>query len=432
MVDVAVIGAGLAGLQCARTLEAAGVSVALFEAAEAPGGRVRTDTVDGFRLDRGFQVLLTAYPETEQALDYGALDLCPLRPGALVHHGGRFHRFADPFREPLKALRFALDGVVPLRDKMLVAKLRRHTLAGDAASVFEHPEKSTRILLEQFGFSPAIVERFFVPFFGGVFLERELATSSRFFEFLFRMFAAGAVAVPRAGMQALPDQLASRLKPGTLRLSARVEKLTRAAGSWNILAAGEQVEASTIVLAIPGHEAALLLGTARNRSMAKSRAWNRTTTFYYSADRAPVEEPVIVLNGDGRAAGPVNNLAVMSRVSRDYAPGGAELIAASVVGEAPQSDIAMMELDESIRAQLSGWFGAQVKRWSVLAAYPIPYALPLTRTAQWHSGPIKQVEESLFLSGDWQETPSLQGALLSGRRVAETILTRTKVKKPAR
>src|SRR5271163_991603 len=124
MIQVVVIGAGLAGLSCAISLEAAGLTVTLLEASDAPGGRVRTDVVDGFRLDRGFQVLLTAYPEAKRLLDNRALQLKKFEPGALVWHGGKFHRFADPFRNPVGAARFLVDSIVPMADKLRVARLR--------------------------------------------------------------------------------------------------------------------------------------------------------------------------------------------------------------------------------------------------------------------------------------------------------------------
>src|ERR1700734_3783025 len=166
MTEVVVIGAGLAGLSCALSLEAAGVKLTLLEASDAPGGRVRTDVVEGFRLDRGFQVLLTAYPEAKRLLDYDRLQLKKFEPGALVWHGGKFHRFADPFRNPGGAARFLLDPIVPVADKLRVAKLRARVQQGTCELMFGRPEKTTRDYLQAIPFSPVIIERFFEPFFG--------------------------------------------------------------------------------------------------------------------------------------------------------------------------------------------------------------------------------------------------------------------------
>lgn len=200
MAPVVVIDGGLAGLTCARHLHAAGIPVQVLEASDQAGGRVRTDRSDGFLLDRGFQVLLTAYREAQRELDYAALDLKPLLPGALIRVGGRFHRVVDPWRRPLEAVLNALAPVGSLADKERVARPRRRILPGTPDDLWARPEQRTRDLLADEGFSEQMMERFFQPFFGGVLFDSELATSSRMFEFTFRMFALGDSAVPAAGM----------------------------------------------------------------------------------------------------------------------------------------------------------------------------------------------------------------------------------------
>ena len=431
--DVAIIGAGLAGLNCARMLQDSGLDVRLLEAADAPGGRVRTDVVDGFRLDRGFQVLLTAYPETQRALNYRALKLRRFRPGALVYHGGAMHRFADPLREPRLAMRFLFDKVIPLGDKLRVAALRARVRAGEISALFRGIDMPTRDYLRRFGFSQVMLDRFFEPFFGGIFLEQDLVTSSHYFQFLFRMFASGDVSVPESGMEAMPRQLAAALKPGTLECNTRVTRITRKAQRFSIEIGGErsdigeprELEAKQVVLAVAEYEQkpllADILGFARNEAR-DTREWNRTTTLYYAAPVSPVAEPVLVLNGEGRSAGPINNLAVMSRVSRTYAPPGQELIAASCVGYVPGTDAEMLALGDAVCEQATRWFGEQVKDWRLLGAYPIEYALPLARTALWETT-SPRVTDNVYLCTDAQETPSLQGALASGRRAAEAILS---------
>ncbi len=79
--DVLIVGAGLSGLSCALWLHEGGLSVLVLEASDGIGGGVRTDEVEGFLLDRGFQVFLMAYPEAQRVLDYGALDFKPFYPG---------------------------------------------------------------------------------------------------------------------------------------------------------------------------------------------------------------------------------------------------------------------------------------------------------------------------------------------------------------
>ncbi len=428
--DVVIVGAGLAGLACARPLVATGLRVRLIEEEDSPGGRVRTDIVDGFRLDRGFQVLLTGYPEARSVFDYAALNLCAFRPGALVFHGGRFHRFADPFREPTRVLPFLLDSVIPLRDKLNIARLRRDVLRFDPAMEEADLDESTRDFLRNRDFSPAIFERFFAPFFGGVFLERNLSTSSRWFRWLFRLFATGSATVPRLGMRELPRQLSDALPVGTLRCNQSVQRVERKPGAgaqpdhWLVHhASGEAVAARRLVLATPEPLTRSLLASVRPTGAAPPRIWNRTTTFYYAASQSPLDEPVIALNGDGPTAGPVNHLAVMSQVSPDYAPAGAHLICANIVGAAPASDVAMNLLEQETRAHLRRWFGTAVDQWSVLGGYPIHHALPLTSALPAVSS--APTDSGIVLCGDYLTSPSIQGALVSGRLAAERILTAT-------
>jgi len=425
MVDVAIVGAGLAGLCCAVRLEQSGLSVKVLEADNAPGGRIRTDQVDGFRLDRGFQILLTGYPEIVQHFDVKALRLRPFARGALVRHGGRFHHFADPFRGSLgNAFSIAVDPVVSLKDKLRVARLRRLVKHDEPADLFKKPEMTTRQFLEEYGFSSKIVDRFFAPFLAGVFLERELATSSRYFQFLFRMFAYGDAAVPENGMETLPRQLAVRLKSGTLETNVRVSAIRRN-GNGFALDAGKKAScaARRVVLAVEDEQCRTLLSSQNGHKLPTSNLlqWNRTTTFYYAAARTPIDGPLLVLNGDGPAAGPVNHAMVLSQASERYAPPGMHLIAANVVGRAPQSDSQIEQLERNTRAQLERWFGADVTRWTVVGGYPIVHALPLCAHAEWQqSNP--RLMEGVYVCGDYRETPSIQGALASGRRAAESVL----------
>jgi phytoene dehydrogenase-like protein len=425
MVDVAIVGAGLAGLCCAVALEQAGLSVRLIEAEDAPGGRIRTDQVENFRLDRGFQILLTGYPELVRHFDMKALRLRPFLNGALVRHDGRFHHFSDPFSGSMgAALSIALDPVVSFGDKLRVARLRHLVRQGEPADLFKKPEVTTRRFLEEYGFSSKMMDRFFSPFLGGIFLEHELATSSRYFQFLFRMFACGDSAVPENGMEMLPRQLAVRLKSGTLETGARVSALRRSAKGFVLdVANGASYTARQVVLAVDDRQVRSILGnhTGRPRATRTLTQWNRATTFYYAADRTPIDGPLLVLNGDGPTTGPVNNAMVLSQASERYAPPGMHLIAANVVGRAPQSGPQIERLEREARAQLQGWFGLDVARWTVLAGYPIVQALPLCEHAEWQqSNP--RLMEGAYVCGDYLEMPSIQGALASGRRAAQSLL----------
>jgi phytoene dehydrogenase-like protein len=405
-------------------MEAAGANIRLLEADDAPGGRIRTDLVDGFRLDRGFQVLLTGYPAAQEVLDLKSLRLKSFSNGALVRHEGQFHHFADPFRGSLfAAIRLAFDGIVPLKDKLLIAKLRGHVKKGTVADLFTRDESTTREHLTAFGFSPQMIERFFEPFFSGIFLERELITSSRFFEFLFRMFAFSDAAVPENGMEMIPRQLAVRLRADTLQLNTQVTKLRRERTGFVLdTRNGASFGARNVVLALPDPQVRQLLdGISGRAKLGKDPQWNRTTTFYYSSHRTPIADPILMLNGEGPKAGPINNAVIMSQVSAAYAPAGAHLISASVVGQAPEAQSSMEKLESDVRDQLTKWFGLDVARWEVIGGYPIAQALPLCRSALWQQAAVR-LSDGVFVCGDYRELPSTQGALASGQRAAEAAL----------
>jgi phytoene dehydrogenase-like protein len=421
MVDVAIVGAGLAGLSCAARLEQAGMSVILLEAGDAPGGRIRTDSVDGFRLDRGFQVLFTGYPELAQQFDIRTLRLRIFRRGALVWHGGRFHHFADPFRNSLgNAIGIITDPVVTLGDKLRTARLRRQVGRAAPEDLFRRPELPTRLFFEKYGFSPKITDRFFLPLISAFFLEHDLVTSSRYFQFLFRMLAFSDAAIPENGMESLPRQLAVRLRKGSIHTSVRVTSLRQDGKGFELEAAnGSRYPADQVVLAVDTEQAARLFG---KRRFANSPVqWNRCTTFYYAAHRSPIAGAMIALNGEGTAAGPVNSAVVVSQASERYAPPGAHLIAANIVGRAPQFASQIEQLERETRAHLRLWFGADVAGWTVCAGYPIVHAVPLCTHAEWQSVNPRE-GEGVYVCGDDRDLPSIQGALAAGRRAAESVL----------
>lgn len=408
MSDVIVVGAGLAGLCCARELADHGLDVLVLERGDAPGGRLRTDEVNGFLLDRGFQVLLTAYPEARRALDYERLGLRPFYAGALVRHHGGFARVADPLRHPLGAARNLRAGPGSLVDKLRVARLRRRLSRASLNEVLEAPQVSTAEALRLEGFSREIVDGFFRPYLGGIFLDPALETSSRLFAYVFKLFAQGEAALPAAGMQAIPRQLAESLPKGAVRLAATVEAVDRGGVT---LAGGERLEAGAVVVATDGPEAARLTGAV------ETPAARATTCMYFSAERSPLGEPILVLDGEGR--GPVNDLCVPSDVAPSYAPPGAALISATILGIPPLDDDG---LEAVVLEQLRRWFGAQVDGWRRLAVYRIPFALPAQPPAvlALPQRPVR-LRDGLFVCGDHRDTASIQGAMVSGRRAAAAL-----------
>lgn len=409
--EVIVVGAGLAGLSCARELQRAGVPCLVLEAADAPGGRVRTDDVDGFRLDRGFQVLLTAYPEAERAFDYDALDLRAFRPGALVRTEGALHRMSDPWRRPSESIATLRAPVGTFADKLRIGRLRRRALRGALDDLWARRETTSLAYLRGLGFTPRMIERFFRPFFGGVFLDSSLETSSRMLEFCFRMFATGDAVLPARGMGALAAQLAGDLADDTLRLNTPVRSVQPGRVT---LADGETLTAAEIVVATDGHSAARL-----TRGAVQAPAFHATTCLYFAADEAPVQEPILVLNGEGR--GLVNNLCVPSRVAPEYAPARQSLVSVTVLGSPALADDA---LAAAVRRELADWFGPGPQSWRHLRTYRIHRALPDRRAPISASLAAGAIEPGLHVCGDHCENGSIQGALLSGRRTAKVLAAR--------
>jgi len=373
-------------------------------------------------------------------LDYQKLDLCKFEPGALVHYGRKFHRVSDPFRRPSQALATALSGAMGLRDKLEIARLRFAVMGVAPEQLFRGEREDTLTFLRHAGFSEKGIQRFFMPFFGGVFLDPSLRTSSRFFQFLFQCFAAGDTTVPRQGMEMIPQQLAAALPQLRLLLNStatRIEKIGN--GRYAVDTAMRQtVEARTVVVATEADAAQALLAQSRTDARRVTTVqWNGTTTFYYAAKHAPVQEPILLLNGEGASGGPVNHAAVMTNVSAAYAPAGAHLICANVVGKAPVSEWERAQLEQDCRTQLRRWLGQQVGQWEVVGGYFLPHALPMQRYAEWEQGPTsvkgpgglrgkKDEGQEIFLCGDYCETASIQGALVSGRRTAEAVVASLK------
>ena len=409
--EVVVVGAGLAGLACALDLVALGRDVRLVEASDGVGGRVRTDAVDGFLLDRGFQVILEAYPELRRRVDLKALDLKAFYPGALVRIGNEVHRMADPGLEMADALRSITAPVGTFADKLRVARLRQEVVGGDAERLLEAPAGTTEEVLREAGFSEGMIDRFFRPFFGGVLLDPTLGVSGRLFRYYFRMFAEGTSSLPATGMEALPRQLAARLPEGTLQLNHPVRKVTASRVEFE---GGGSLEAEAVVVAVEGPEAARLLGDRVADPGSRS-----VTCLYFDAPESPVNEEILVLNGNGPSDGPVNNLAVLSDVARGYAPPGRALISVTVVGEPNGSEL---ELEQDVRRQLTGWYGDQVSGWKAIRQYHIAHAQPLQTPALMtsHRRPVR-LDTGLYVCGDHRDHASLNGALSSGGRAAREV-----------
>ncbi|MFJ3334613.1 NAD(P)/FAD-dependent oxidoreductase [Streptomyces sp. NPDC086766] len=401
-VDVLVIGAGVAGLACARDLLAGGLDVRVLEASDGVGGRMRSDRVDGFVVDRGFQVFNTSYPQVRRRLTLRDLRLRPFTPGVLIHTDRGRLRFTDPTRRPGTLPDLLPGRLAGPRDLLALGALSGRDLLGPVEWVKRSEDRTTRTALAAAGFSDAFVERFFRPFLSGVFLEDELETSSRFFHLVWRSMLRGTLCLPAEGIGAVPRALAGALPAGLVRLETAVERLTDDGAET---AAGALVPARAVVVATgPGPAAALLPGL-------DLPPYRVVTTYYHVAPRSPLGEPTLLVDERRR----VLNTCVLSDVVPGYAPAGSALVATSVLGPDAEGR------ERTVRAALSDLYGTGAGDWELLTVRTITDALPampppqpLLRTSR--TGPGR------YVCGDHRATGSVQGALASGARAAREVL----------
>ena len=406
--DVIIIGAGLAGLSCARILQKHRINYLLLDGAEKVGGRIRTDVVEGFQLDRGFQVLQTAYPDAKQILSYPNLKLKSFFPGAMIRYQDKFHRLADPFRDLYTAAKGLFSPIGSLKDKLLVGIFRTQVAFETIEKLLQKPEVTTLQRLKTFGFSDAIIDRFFKPLYSGIFLENELSTSSRAFDYNFRMMALGDICLPAEGMEAIPRQLLTMLDPARIRLNSKVASLSE---NKVILASGESLTAPKIVLAVDQLQACKLLEVTVVPKM------KTVITLYFTASTPPTSSPILFLNAE--SSGPVMNMCVPTNVCKSYAPEGKALISCSVL----KHDFVSEEmLVQKVLEQMKQWFGNQVDAWKHLRTYKINNALPAQELPlQDVSSKPMQVRKGLYKCGDYGGIASIQTALQSGRVVGEAL-----------
>lgn len=414
-VDVIIVGAGISGLVCGQLLEREGISSLILDAADDVGGRVRTDEHEGFLMDRGFQVLLTAYPETKSVLDYESLNLCAFEPGALVHFDGKMHLVSDPLRDPRAGVITLFSPVGSLIDKMRLGKLKAELALKPTERLIarrsaHRTDETTREWLEDYGFGEEIITRFLKPFFAGVFLEDGLQTASSFCQFVFKMFSEGPTCVPEAGMGQLSRQLASRLPASSFRLGAKVERVE---SQGVVLSSGETIRARYVVVATDRAEAERFLDGALDQTIP----WRSCCTLYFAAPEPPEERPILMLNGEGK--GIINHAAVMTQVSPRYSSTGEALIAATTVGVQFHQDA---DLIFAARKQLREWFGSQVDQWRLIKLYRVPHALPSYEPFNQVGRGPSFLPDWLKVCGDHLETPSIESAVRTGKKAALEII----------
>lgn len=410
--QVVIIGAGLSGLSAAIQLQNEGIDLKILESSDSPGGRLRTDRIDGFLLDRGFQVLPTAYPELRQPpVDLNALQLHHFSPGACIYSDQQLHRLADPFRQPLQAFSALFSPLTTWNDKIKVIALRNRLRRLSIAQIFEQPEVSTAQLLRDWNFSPRFIQTFLRPLLTGMLLDPHLQTSSRMAEFILKMFAEGSMALPHNGIEALPRQLAAQLQPHTLLLQQAAVKIEN---NKVKTATGDTYEAEIIIVATDADQARQLLGD----SFVRVKSAYTAKCLYFSTDKAPIDDSVLLLNGN--ADGLVNHMCIPSLVNPNYAPVDRHLVSVSVVKDTGNMDD--NTLQNVVKKELRAWFKKEVRYWEHLKTYHLASALPAMHQIRIpQKQHIQPVLPYIFMCGDHTHSPSINAALESGRYTAHAV-----------
>jgi len=407
MSKVLIVGAGLAGLTCAKILHEAGHDIRLLEASDGVGGRVRTDhSADGFLLDRGFQVLYTAYPSAREHLDYKALKLRPFTSGAIIIKDGKWHRKGGP--------------LLTIGDKLRLLRLRRAARRRSLEKIFQgrmrKGDRSVYQELRRRHFSEeGFIANFARPYFGGVLLDRELSSSARTLYFIFKMLASGKTVIPEGGIGEISTQLASRLPANAIRLETRVEGIVeadeRAVGVT--LTGGEEMQGDAVVVATDAPTAAALSGLeAPTEGMS-------VACVYFAATEKLYDGPTLLLNANPEAF--VNNVVQISNLSSAYAPKGQHLLSATVLGAPEMSDA---DLAARCREDMTSWFpGKDLAKLRQVGIYRIKFAQFRQPPGVFATLPPNATPtRGLFLAGEYTESSSINGAMRSGAMAAQSVL----------
>jgi len=401
---VTIIGAGISGLCAAITLKKAGYTSQIYEAASHVGGRVATDHQNGMLLDHGFQVLLDAYPAAQEFLDFEALNLTKFSPGAYIFNNGKKTTVGDPTRDVSFLFASAFSNVGSLKDKLKIFTLSRKLKQKSLGDIFESKEITTQKYLENEGFSDKIIENFFRPFYAGIFLEPDLQTSSRMFEFVFKMFAQGSATLPTAGIGAIPKQLAGQLDNDQIQLN---EEVARVAGSQITLQNGQQIDSDYTIIATQADRLVSNLPISNLK-------WHEVTVLYFKTSHSGFGKPIIGLIADGKALS--NNFHFLHDVFPDHE----SVVSVSVVRkhEFDNDELAArvrIEIKEHCKMELGDLIESRIIKKALPNLRNLNYSMNSTET---------QLTDNIYLAGDHLSNGSLNAAMLNGKAAAQSVIDR--------
>ena len=403
--SIHIIGGGISGLIAARVLEEHGLSATIIEATDRLGGRVKTDVVDGYNLDHGFQVLLTAYPAAKKYLDFDALALQEFLPGSAIFKNGKQKIIGDPLRNLSLLLPTLVSGIGTVNDKLKILALNRRLKKKSIQNIFAEKEQTTISYLENIGFSEAIITDFFIPFFSGIFLENKLETSSRMFEFVYKMFGEGNAALPKDGIQAIPKQLFEKLKNTTCVFNTKVKSVE----NGNIkLESGETLKSNFTIIAT---QASGLVSNLKNQATL----WKSCDTLYFEVTKREIRKPLIGLIAAPNAL--INNIFYHTSLQTS-ATATKELLSVTVVN---RQNLTNKQLVAKVQKELKEL--CNIDSCTFIKQYNIPMALPKLQDIQYEMLPSEtRLTETIFLAGDTQLNGSLNAAMIAGERAALEVI----------
>lgn len=400
-----IIGAGVSGLIAAFELEKEGLKPVIIEQTGEIGGRVKTISEKGYAMDLGFQVLLSAYPLAKNYLDMDALELKKLESGAMIYVNNKTYRIGDPLRNLNVLFPTLFSNIGSIIDKVKILKLNSRLKHKSIDEIFNSPEVSTLQYLIDFGFSDKIIERFFKPFFGGIFLESSLKTSSRMFEFVYKMFGEGYATIPKLGIGEISNQLGEKLNNTDFRFNSEVKEITK---DKILMSSGEEIPHNGVILAANSN-------SIINPYKRPVIEWKACMCIYFEVDQTNIPKNTIALISDSESY--ANNLYAYTDVKT-----GNNILSVTAIDFDKKTD---EEIIDKINSEVKKYTGALKIKY--IQHYRINKALPdiqnLKMTFQQKED---KVNNNIFLAGDSLMNGSLNAAMESGRLAAKALLEKRK------
>lgn len=403
---VVIIGAGVAGLIAAQHLEKEGLSPLIIESTDRLGGRLKTENIGGFLLDKGFQIVLSDYPEVQNYLDLEALQVAPFDPGAIIFHKGKRFLIADPIRKPIHALQTLFAPIGTPKDKWLILKLKKLVSNQSPENLFAQYKQSTPSFLRDFGFSERIISRFFKPFFTGIFLTETLEVSSAMFLYIFQLFSNGKAVLPAKGIEEVPQQLSRKLSKTKFLFHEEVREINN---QKIHLASGSRITAKAIIIAT---DPAPMIKQLINQEIK----FHQTSNYYFKTSAPILNTPTLGIVADDQFL--INSFCELNAVQKNYSKSGKTLFSVTL-----KPNLNTQPTISKIIEELAQLTNQPNHYFEFVHSYSIHKALPIVNPLKYSLSPTEvKLTAGIFLAGDYLLYPSLDAAMKSGRIAAQAAI----------